>query len=221
VAIILEVAVGVQFCTYAQDARLHIKAGAAKLKADGVAREEVGLVIDRWNRRLGAGRDMLWSPTTDLCYDPRQPIAYFDLERGNVVDADWRVEDARRLLHGISLVIEEQPALSVSQIAARARKEQQRLEHQDGTLDVVIVDHVHIMAATKRYAGARVHEVSEISAGLKALAKELRIPVLAVAQVIEVDQKAIMMVARTGSRLRAYRGENDPGVVLAWTLAKI
>jgi replicative DNA helicase len=38
------------------------------------------------------------------------------------------------------------------------------------------------MAATNRYAGARVHEVSEISAGLKALAKELRIPVLALAQ---------------------------------------
>jgi hypothetical protein len=63
----------------------------------------------------------------DLCYDPRQPISYFDLERGNVADADWdRIDDARRLLHGIPLVIEEQPALSVSQIAARARKEQQR-----------------------------------------------------------------------------------------------
>jgi replicative DNA helicase len=38
------------------------------------------------------------------------------------------------------------------------------------------------MAATNRYAGTRVHEVSEISAGLKALAKELRISVLALAQ---------------------------------------
>jgi replicative DNA helicase len=119
----------------------------------------------------------------DLCYDPRQPIAYFDLERGSVAEADWdRIEDARRLLHTIPIVIEEQPALSVSQIAARARKEQQRLGRQDAALDIVVVDHVHIMAATNRYAGARVHEVSEISAGLKALAKELSIPVLALAQ---------------------------------------
>ena len=49
-------------------------------------------------------------------------------------------------------------------------------------LDVVVVDHVHIMAATNRYAGTRVHEVSEISAGLKALAKELNVPIIAAAQ---------------------------------------
>jgi hypothetical protein len=39
-------------------------------------------------------------------------------------------------------------------------------------------------------------------------------------QVIEVDQKAILMVARTGSRLRAYRGEIDPDVVLAWQIGQ-
>jgi hypothetical protein len=42
---------------------LDIKAGAAKLKADRAARLEAELVIDRWNRRLATGRDMLWSPT--------------------------------------------------------------------------------------------------------------------------------------------------------------
>jgi hypothetical protein len=42
---------------------LDIKAGAAKLKADKAARLEAELVVDRWNRRLTSGRDMLWSPT--------------------------------------------------------------------------------------------------------------------------------------------------------------
>jgi hypothetical protein len=42
---------------------LDIKAGAAKLKADKAARLEAKLVIDRWNRRLATGRDILWSPT--------------------------------------------------------------------------------------------------------------------------------------------------------------
>jgi hypothetical protein len=42
---------------------LDIKAGAAKPKADRVARLEAELVIDRWNRRLATGRDLLWSPT--------------------------------------------------------------------------------------------------------------------------------------------------------------
>jgi hypothetical protein len=42
---------------------LDIKAGAAKLKADRAARLEAELVVDRLNRRLATGRDMLWSPT--------------------------------------------------------------------------------------------------------------------------------------------------------------
>jgi hypothetical protein len=42
---------------------LDIKAGAAKLKADRAARLEAELVVDRWNRRLATGRDMLWSST--------------------------------------------------------------------------------------------------------------------------------------------------------------
>jgi replicative DNA helicase len=119
----------------------------------------------------------------NLCYDAGHLIAYSNILNGKISDADYEhIEDARRLLHAIPFVIEEQPALTVSQIAARARKEQQRLERQDATLDIVVVDHVHIVAATNRYEGARVHEVSEISAGLKALAKELQIPMLALAQ---------------------------------------
>jgi replicative DNA helicase len=119
----------------------------------------------------------------DIAYDHRLPIAYCDIERGDIENDEFeRIEDARRLLHSVPFVIEEQPAVTVSQIAARARKEQQRLERQGATLDIVVVDHTHIMAATNRYAGNRVHEVSEISAGLKALAKELHIPVLALAQ---------------------------------------
>jgi hypothetical protein len=42
---------------------LDIQAGPAKLKADRAARAEAEAVIDRWNRRLATGRDMLWSPT--------------------------------------------------------------------------------------------------------------------------------------------------------------
>jgi hypothetical protein len=42
---------------------LDIKAGASKFKADQAAREEAEAVVDRWNRRLATGRDMLWAPT--------------------------------------------------------------------------------------------------------------------------------------------------------------
>jgi replicative DNA helicase len=128
-------------------------------------------------------RSLTLRALTDIAYDYRLPISYSDAARGKIENDEYdRIEDARRILETLPIVIEEQPALSVSQIAARTRKEQQRLERQGAALDIVVVDHVHIMAATNRYAGARVHEVSEISAGLKALAKELHIPVLALAQ---------------------------------------
>src|SRR5271156_490544 len=51
---------------------LDIKAGAAKLKADRAARLEAELVIDRWNRRLATGRDMLWSPTVRAAWWPER-----------------------------------------------------------------------------------------------------------------------------------------------------
>jgi hypothetical protein len=52
---------------------LDIKAGAAKLMADKAARLEAELVIDRWNRRLATGCDMLWSPTIRAARSPGRP----------------------------------------------------------------------------------------------------------------------------------------------------
>jgi replicative DNA helicase len=92
------------------------------------------------------------------------------------------VIDARRRLADRPLSIEVQGGLALSQIATRARKHNQVLERKGKALGLLIVDHMHIMSASNRYAGQRVNEVTEISAGLKALAKELGVPVLALAQ---------------------------------------
>jgi replicative DNA helicase len=122
-------------------------------------------------------------PTNDFRRELPQPISYFDIDQGRISDADFdRIEDARRLLQTIPIVIEEQAALTLAQIAARARKEQQRLERKERSLDLVVVDHMHLVRPSNRYSGHRVHEVSEVSAGLKAVAKELHVPVLGLAQ---------------------------------------
>jgi replicative DNA helicase len=89
---------------------------------------------------------------------------------------------AAREFKGLSIKIDEQPALTVSQIAGRARKHKQALERKGRTLDLVAVDHMHLTRASERYSGNRVNEITEISGGLKALAKELNVPVVAVAQ---------------------------------------
>ncbi|MEH2476226.1 replicative DNA helicase [Nitrobacteraceae bacterium AZCC 2161] len=119
----------------------------------------------------------------EMCFDHREPITYESIARGTLSPGQAnRVIDARRRLSDTPLSIEVQGGLALSQIATRARKHNQVLERKGKALGLLIVDHMHIMSASNRYAGQRVNEVTEISAGLKALAKDLGVPVLALAQ---------------------------------------
>jgi len=74
-------------------------------------------------------------------------------------------------------VIEQQPGLSVSQIAARARQRKRR-----GKLDFLMVDHLGLIASSGRYSGSRVNEIGEMTAALKGLAKELDCALFLLAQ---------------------------------------
>jgi replicative DNA helicase len=119
----------------------------------------------------------------DGAFEHGRPIPYFDIEKGNINDAQFRrVIDAARQQREWPLQIEPAAGLTVSQIAARVRTYSRKLERQGLRLGPVIVDHMHIVRPSNRYAGARVNEVSEISGALKALAKELDVPVIALAQ---------------------------------------
>jgi replicative DNA helicase len=119
----------------------------------------------------------------DLVFDRSGPIPYYDIANGTLTDAQARrVIDAARIQREWPLQIDPAPGLTVSQIAARARRHKQNLERQGLRLGPVIVDHMHIVRPSNRYSGARVNEVGEISAALKGLAKELDVPVIALAQ---------------------------------------
>jgi replicative DNA helicase len=119
----------------------------------------------------------------DAAFERDRPIPYNDIARGNLTDAQFqRIDDAARLQREFPLKIDPAPGLTVSQIAARARRHKQALERQGKRLGPVIVDHMHIVRPSNRYSGARVNEVGEISAALKGLAKELDAPVIALAQ---------------------------------------
>jgi replicative DNA helicase len=119
----------------------------------------------------------------DIAWQRGDAIAYSSISRGSVtmVQAE-RLTDAARVFRGLPLRIDPQGGLTVAQIAARARKCKRALERKGQTLDVLIIDHMHITRASDRYAGNAVRETTEISGALKALAKELNIPVVALAQ---------------------------------------
>lgn len=99
------------------------------------------------------------------------------IRRGEMTEAEFRrFVDAAKSLEACPLYIDDTPALPISQLAARAR----RLKRTSG-LDVLIVDYLQLVRGTGRSEN-RVNEVSEITQGLKAIAKELDIPVIALSQ---------------------------------------
>ena len=99
------------------------------------------------------------------------------IRRGDMTEEEFRrFVEAAKQLENCPLYIDDTAALPISQLAARAR----RLKRTHG-LDVIIVDYLQLVRpATAK--DSRVNEVSEITQGLKAIAKELDVPVIALSQ---------------------------------------
>jgi replicative DNA helicase len=102
-----------------------------------------------------------------------------DIRRGNIHESQFaRLVDTSQMMSQIPLYIDDTGGLSVSQLAARAR----RLKRQKG-LDLLIIDYVQLLSGSSRKANEnRVQELTEITTTLKALAKELEIPIVALSQ---------------------------------------
>jgi replicative DNA helicase len=99
------------------------------------------------------------------------------IRRGDMTESEFRrFVDAAKSLEACPLFIDDTPALPISQLAARSR----RLKRTHG-LDVLIVDYLQLVRGSGRSEN-RVNEISEITMGLKAIAKELNIPVIALSQ---------------------------------------
>jgi len=99
------------------------------------------------------------------------------LRSGRLEEEDWpRIDSAMTQLGAASIHVDETPALTPTEVRARAR----RLKRERG-LDLIVVDYLQLMqvAGTKEN---RATEIAEISRGLKALAKELKVPVIALSQ---------------------------------------
>ena len=101
------------------------------------------------------------------------------IRRGDIDESDFeKIRDVSVDLQNLPFYVDETGGLSVGQLAARAR----RLKRQRG-LDLLVVDYLQLLqGSTRRAAEGRVHEITEITTRLKALAKELNIPILALSQ---------------------------------------
>src|SRR3546814_5851412 len=110
------------------------------------------------------------------------------IRRGEVDEADFgKFVLASQDLHRTPLFIDDTPALTVSAMRTRAR----RLSRQQGGLQLIVVDYLQLLQGTPgRRRDRRVQEVSESQRGLKTLAKELNVPVIALSQLSrQVEQR--------------------------------
>src|SRR5436853_2766860 len=106
-------------------------------------------------------------------------IASSTIRRGGINEQDFeRIKDVAIELQHLPFFIDETGGLTVAQLAARAR----RLKRQKG-LNLLVIDYIQLLqGSTRRALEGRVQEVTEITTSLKALAKELNVPVLALSQ---------------------------------------
>ena len=101
-----------------------------------------------------------------------------DIRRGKISEEqfDTFLETSKNIAD-LPMFIDETPAISIAALSNRAR----RIKRIHG-LDMVVVDYIQLMTAVNSRRDGRVQEISEITQGLKALAKELSVPVLALSQ---------------------------------------
>lgn len=148
------------------------------------------------------------------------------IRTGNISDEDFaRIGDALGEMGEVPLLMDDTSSMNILELRNKAR----RAAH-DTNLGLIIVDYLQLLQGTDRYAGNRVQEVTEISRGLKTLARELEIPVVALAQLsrqvtgrddprpvlsdlresgsIEQDADLVMMLHRVD-----YYHQNEEGYV--------
>lgn len=134
------------------------------------------------------------------------------LRTGNLTDADFsRLHDAMGKLAEVGIFIDDQAGLNVMEIRARAR----RLQMEHG-LDMLVVDYLQLMSGGSGYSSTdnRVQEVSYISRSLKALARELNIPVIALSQLSRAVEQRSPKIPQLADLRESGSIEQDSDVVM-------
>lgn len=98
---------------------------------------------------------------------------------GNLQNNDWkRVSEAISQLSGTKLYMDDTPGITIGEIRSKCR----RLANSEEGLSMVVIDYLQLISTSTNYGGNRQQEVSDISRSLKMMAMELKVPVVALAQ---------------------------------------
>src|SRR6202047_129242 len=149
------------------------KAHRAEIQADGTMKSVNGGIVGFFSCEMSAEQ------LATRILAEQTSISSSSIRRGGITEADFeKIRDYSIELQSLPLYVDETGGLSISQLTARAR----RLKRQKG-LDLIVVDYIQLLQGSgKRGNDNRVQEVTEITTSLKALAKELNVPILALSQ---------------------------------------
>src|SRR6201987_5569093 len=149
------------------------RAYRGEVQADGTTKAVNGGVVGFFSCEMSAEQ------LATRIIAERTGIPSSHIRRGGITEADFeKIRDYSIGLQSLPFYVDETGGLSIAQLMARAR----RLKRQKG-LDLLVVDYIQpLQGSNKRGNDNRVQEVTEITTSLKALAKELNVPVIALSQ---------------------------------------
>ena len=148
------------------------KAHRSEIQADGHSKTVNGGIVGFFSCEMSAEQ------LATRILAEQTSIASSLIRRGGITEADFeKIRDYSIELQTLPLFVDETGGLSIAQLAARAR----RLKRQKG-LDLIVVDYIQLLQGSQRRSDNRVQEVTEITTSLKALAKELTVPIIALSQ---------------------------------------
>src|ERR1700744_905015 len=148
------------------------KAHHAEVQPDGTMKSVNGGVVGFFSCEMSAEQ-----LATRILAEQTE-IASSMIRRGGITEADFeKIRNYSIELQSLPLYVDETGGLSIAQLTARAR----RLKRQKG-LDLIVVDYIQLLQGSGKRSDNRVQEVTEITTSLKALAKELNVPIIALSQ---------------------------------------
>lgn len=136
----------------------------------------------------------------------------WNIRVGNLSDSDFeKIGGAMGALSEAPIYIDDTPGITVSEMRTKARREQHHRQ-----LGLIVVDYLQLMSGSSRYSsdGNRVQEISEISRGLKLIARELNVPVIALSQLSRSVENRSPQIPQLADLRESGSIEQDADIVM-------
>lgn len=136
----------------------------------------------------------------------------WNIRTGNLNDSDFeKIGEAMGTLSEAPIYIDDTPGITVSEMRTKARREQHQRQ-----LGLIIVDYLQLMSGSSKFGGEgnRVQEISEISRGLKLIARELNVPVIALSQLSRSVESRSPQIPQLADLRESGSIEQDADIVM-------